>query len=353
MPPQRFTICADCSQEDGIQQIVGDQMKIVATDGYTLNPGDNTWDEVAAIGDLTVYERTASADLIERCRNAEIVIVNKTPFDAESLSKLQHVRFITMAATGYDCVDIETAGKLGIPVSNIPVYGTDTVAQYVFSAILHLAHNISSHAKAVQEGEWTVSKDWCFWKRPLIELKGTRIGIVGLGRIGRRVGELANAFGMHVLAYDPYPEERPSYEAFEWCTIDRLFEQADFVTLHCPLNVDNHQFVNEALLSKMKPTAFFINAARGTLVNEADLAAALSKGWLAGAVVDVVSQEPIRSDNPLLGTLNLFITPHLAWATLAARKRLMAAIVENIKAFLSGSAINVVNRDFLRSKSEP
>ncbi len=326
-----------------VEPVHGDQMKIVATDGYTLNPGDNPWDEVRALGDLTVYERTASADLIERCRDAEIIIVNKTPFDAGTLSNLPHLRFITMAATGYDCVDIASAGKLGIPVSNIPIYGTDTVAQYAFSAILHLAHNISIHAEAVQQGKWTDSKDWCFWNRPLIELRGTRIGIVGFGRIGRRVGEIANAFGMHVLAHDPYQQERPDYEAFEWCSLDQLFAQADFVTLHCPLNADNHQFVNKTLLSKMKPTAFFINAARGALVNEADLAAALSKGYLAGAVVDVVSQEPIRSDNPLLGAPNLFITPHLAWATLAARKRLMSGIVENIKAFLSGSPINVVN----------
>lgn len=322
-------------------------MKIVATDGYTLNPGDNPWDEVAAIGDLEVYDRTAPADLIPRCRDAEILIINKTPLGGDVIKTLPDLRFITMAATGYDCVDIETAGKLGIPVSNIPVYGTDTVAQYVFSAILHLAHNISMHAEAVKEGEWKHSKDWCFWNRPLIELRGTRIGIVGFGRIGRRVGEIAHAFGMEVLAHDPRAERRPAYEPFAWCDLDYLFEQADFVTLHCPLNTGNHKFVNKALLSKMKPTAFFINAARGGLVNEADLAAALSKGRLAGAVVDVVSQEPIRSDNPLLGTPNLFITPHLAWATLAARKRLMGGIVENIKAFLSGSAVSVVNKDFL------
>jgi glycerate dehydrogenase len=199
----------------------------------------------------------------------------------------------------------------------------------------------------VQKGDWATSKDWCFWNRPLIELKGTCIGIVGFGRIGRRVGEIANVFGMRLLVYDPYPGKTPANGGFEWGTLEELFQQADFVTVHSPLTPDNYEFVNEALLSKMKPSAFFINAARGRLVNETDLAAALSSGRLAGAVIDVVSQEPIRPDNSLLGVPNLFITPHLAWATLAARKRLMAGIVENIEAFLSGRAINVVNQQFL------
>ena len=323
-------------------------MNIVATDGYTLNPGDNSWDELSAIGKLTVFDRTAPADLIARCRDSDIAIVNKTPFDADAFSKLPRLKFITMAATGYDCVDIEAAGKRGIPVSNIPIYGTDTVAQYVFSAVLHLAHNISGHADAVQKGAWTASKDWCFWNRPLIELSGRSIGIVGFGRIGRRVGEIASAFGMRVLAHDPHPGEKPAYEEFEWCPLEALFEKADFITLHSPLTSDNREFVNKVLLSKMKHSAFFINAARGGLVNEADLAAALSGRQLAGAVIDVVSQEPIRPDNPLLGAPNLFITPHIAWATLAARKRLMAGIVENIRSFLSGNAVHVVNRQFLR-----
>ena len=326
---------------------MGDSMKMVTTDGYTLNPGDNPWDALSAIGELVVFERTAPADVIERCRDSDIAIINKTPLDADTLSKLPRLKFITMAATGYDCIDIEAAGKRGIPVSNIPIYGTDTVAQYVFSAILHLAHNISIHAQAVEKGEWATSKDWCFWNRPLVELKGTAIGIVGFGRIGRRVGEIANAFGMRVLANDPYPGENPAYKEFEWCSLEVLFEQADFITVHSPLTSDNHQFVNESLLSTMKRSAFLINAARGGLVNETDLAAALSNGMLAGAVVDVVSQEPIRPDNPLLGIRNLFITPHIAWATLAARKRLMAGIVENIKSFLSGNALHVVNQQFL------
>lgn len=322
-------------------------MEIVATDGYTLNPGDISWDEVSALGNLIVYDRTASAEVIDRCRNADIVIINKTPLDAETLQYLPRLKFITMAATGYDCIDIKTAGQRNIPVSNIPVYGTDTVAQYVFSSILHLAHNISIHAEAVDKGEWSTSDDWCFWKRPLIELKGTAIGIVGFGRIGRRVGELAHAFGMRVLAYDPYQGQSPSYDNFEYCDLDKLFQEADFVSVHSPLTEDNHKFVDMTMLSKMKPSAFFINAARGGLVNEVDLSAALSQNILAGAVLDTVSEEPIKSGNPLLNAPNLFITPHMAWGTLAARKRLMSGITENIKAFLSGKAVNVVNQDFL------
>ena len=322
-------------------------MEIVATDGFTLNPGDISWDEVSALGNLIVYDRTGSEEVIGRCCNADIVIINKTPLDAETLLHLPRLKFITMAATGYDCIDIKTAGQRNIPVSNIPVYGTDTVAQYVFSAILHLAHNISIHAEAVQKGEWSTSDDWCFWKRPLIELRGTVIGIVGFGRIGRRVGELAHAFGMHVLAHDPYQETSPGYDNFEFCDLDKLFQEADFVTIHSPLTEDNHKFIDMALLSMMKSSAFLINAARGGLINEVDLSTALSRNILAGAVLDTVSEEPIKADNPLLKAPNLFITPHMAWGTLAARKRLMFGIAENIKAFLSGKTINVVNQDFL------
>ena len=322
-------------------------MEIVATDGFTLNPGDISWDEVSALGNLTVYDRTETGEITNRCHNADIIIINKTRLSAETFQNLPRLKFITMAATGYDCVDIRAAGRLNIPVSNIPVYGTDTVAQYVFSAILHLAHNISIHAEAVQKGEWTTSDDWCFWRRPLIELKGRVIGIVGFGRIGRRVGELAHAFGLRVLANDPYQGESPGYDNFEFCDLNRIFQESDFVSLHCPLTEDNYQFVDMTMLSKMKPTAFLINAARGGLVNEPDLSNALSDNILAGAVVDTVSEEPIKSTNPLLNAPNLFITPHMAWGTLAARKRLMSGIVENIEAFLRGGAVNVVNKNYL------
>lgn len=322
-------------------------MKIVVTDGYTLNPGDNPWDGIAAHGEFKVYDRTAPDEVIDRCKDADIVIVNKTPFTEATISQLTTLKFISMSATGYDCVDIKSAGRRGIPVSNIPIYGTDSVAQYVFSAILHLTHNISFHAEAVRQGDWSRSKDWCFWKLPLIELTNQTIGIVGFGRIGRRVGEIAHTFGMKVLGFDLYREKPPVYDNFRWCQLDELFELSDIITLHSPLNDKNKEFINKALFSKMKPTAFFINAARGGLVNEVDLASALADGRLAGAVVDTVSIEPIRDENPLLTAPNIFITPHLAWGTLAARKRLMAGIDENITSFMEGKAINIVNADYL------
>lgn len=322
-------------------------MNIVATDGYTLNPGDNPWEEVELLGEFSVYERTVSEEIVERCSDADILVVNKTPIKAETLSQLPELKFITMAATGYDCIDIESAGKHGVPVSNIPVYGTDSVAQYVFSSILHLAHNISEHAEAVSKGGWSRAKDWCFWNRPLIELNNTTIGIVGFGRIGRKVGELAHAFGMKVLANDLYEGESPSYDNFSWCHLEELFAKSDIVTLHAPLTRENHKFVNAALLSLMKPSAFLINAARGGLINEQDLSAALINRQIAGAVVDSVSVEPIQQENPLLAAPNIYITPHLAWGTLAARKRLMAGIAENIRSFATGSPINVVNTAYL------
>ena len=322
-------------------------MKIVVTDGHTLNPGDNPWDEVAVLGEVAIHPRTDSEEVIERCAGADILIVNKTPINADTLTRLPGLQFISMAATGYDCVDIKAAGANGIPVSNIPIYGTDTVAEYVFAAILHLSRHISSHADDVRSGEWSNCADWCFWNRPLIELRGTTIGIIGFGRIGRRVGEIATCFGMNVLAYDVYTGDMPDYKNFSWGSLDEIFQKSDFVTLHSPLTPDNHEFINAGLLGKMKPSAFLINAARGGLVNEADLAAALDKETIAGAVVDTVSTEPIGPDNPLLGAPNIYITPHLAWGTLAARKRLMDGIAANIRAFLAGQPINVVNTQFL------
>ena len=322
-------------------------MKIVVTDGYTLNPGDNPWTEVETLGDFTVYERSSPDEVLQRCDGADILVVNKTVIDHDIISRLDGLKFITMAATGYDCVDIKYAGSRGIPVSNIPVYGTDTVAQYVFSAILHLAHNISDHAEAVRVGRWSTCSDWCFWDRPLMELKGATLGIVGFGRIGRRVGEIAHSFGMNILAYDLFTDNPPDYDRFAWSTIEALFQRSDIVTLHCPLTRDNQQFVNASLLSKMKPTAFLLNAARGGLVDEEALTSALVHGKIAGGVVDTVSAEPIRPDNPLLQAPNLFITPHLAWGTLAARKRLMAGVAENIASFLNGTPVNVVNEQFL------
>lgn len=323
------------------------RINIVVTDGFTLNPGDNPWDVLGALGRLTVHDRTAPSELIPRGREAEILVVNKTPISAEALAALPQLRFITVSATGYDCVDVVAAGRRGIPVSNVPIYGTDSVAQYVFSAILHVWHNISRHDAAVKAGEWGRQPDWSFWKRPLIELRGKTMGIVGFGRIGRRVGELAHAFGMDVMAYDAFRGKDPGFAPFAWAGIEEVFSRSDVVSVHCPLTPDNQRFVNRELLQRMRPSSLFINAARGPLVNEEDLAEALKAGWIAGAVVDVLSAEPVRPENPLLTAPNIVITPHLAWAAREARQRLMRATAENVRAFLEGRPQQLVNGDWL------
>ncbi len=323
-------------------------MEIVVLDGYTLNPGDLSWDEIAKLGELTVYDRTAPNEIVERTRKAEIILTNKAPVSAITLGKLPALKFIAVMATGYDIVDIAAAGLRGTPVSNVPEYGTDSVAQFVFALLLELSHHVGAHREAVKAGEWTASPDWCFWKTPQILLKGKKIGIVGFGRIGRRVGELAHAFGMEVMAFDPQSQESPAYAPFHWKSLKEVFARADVVTLHCPQTRDNAGFVNNELLALMKKDAYFINAARGGLVNENALTQALNKGSIAGAAVDVVSIEPIRSDNPLLRAQNCLISPHIAWASLGARQTLMAETIKNIKAFISENSINVVNKKFLK-----
>ena len=324
-------------------------MKIVVIDGYTLNPGDNPWDEVAAVGDLAVYDRSKPEQILERTKGARIFVVNKTPMQAEILAQLPDLRFIAVSATGYDCVDVEAAGRRGIPVSNVPVYGTDSVAQHVMALLLELCNRVGLHDQAVKSGEWMAAPDWSFWKTPLIELTGKTMGIVGFGRIGRRVGELAHAFGMNVLAYDPFESQEPPYGPFSWAKLDELFGNSDVITLHTPLTPDLEGIVNRDLLGLVKQGALFINASRGGLVKEKHLAEALNNGKLGGAALDVVSQEPIQQDNPLLKAKNIFITPHIAWATLEARRRLLQKTAENIRAFVGGEPINVVNESFLKS----
>ncbi len=318
-------------------------MKIVVLDGFTLNPGDNPWTGVEALGELTVYDRTPTEQIIERCAGADIVLTNKTPLTAETLAQLPDLKFISVLATGFNVIDVAEARKRNIPVSNVPIYGTDSVAQFVFAILLELCHNVALHDQLVKAGEWTAIEDFCFWKTPLMELAGKTIGIVGFGRIGRRTADLAAAFGMKVLAYDLSQENAPDIQGFEWVGIEELFQRSDVVSLHCPLTKDNTGFVNASLLNSMKPTSFLINTSRGPLVNEHDLAAALEAGTLAAAGVDVVSVEPIQADNPLLRAKNCLITPHIAWATLEGRQRLMQTTVENVAAFIEGKPINVVN----------
>jgi glycerate dehydrogenase len=318
-------------------------MKIVVLDGYTMNPGDNPWDEIEKLGDFTVYDRTDAADIVERADGADIILTNKTPLTAETLDRLKDLKYISVLATGYNIVDVEAARARNIPVSNVPVYGTDSVAQHAFALLLELCHHAALHSDLVREGQWSSNPDFCFWKTPLVELAGKTMGIVGFGRIGRRVGTIANALGMGVVAHDAVKGEDPPYRPFEWVELAGLFERADVVSLHCPQTAENVGFVNRELLNGMKPEAFLINTARGALVNEGDLAEALDAGKIAGAAMDVVSTEPIEPGNPLLAAKNCVITPHIAWATLEARRRLMQTTAENVAAFMDGSPINVVN----------
>lgn len=316
--------------------------RIVVLDGYTLNPGDNPWDAVAALGDLTVHDRTPPDRILERARSANVLLTNKTPLTAVTLGQLPDLKYISVLATGYNVVDTAAARVKGIPVSNVPIYGTDAVAQFVFALLLNHCHGVARHAEAVRNGDWIRRGDFCFWDQPLVELAGMTMGLVGFGRIGRRVGDLAHAFGMKLLVHDLFQGDPPPYPVV-WTDTEDLFARADVVSLHCPQTADNANLVNRELLRRMKPTAFLINTARGGLVHERDLADALNEGRIAGAACDVVSAEPIRPDNPLLTAKNLTLTPHIAWAALAARRRLMQTTAENVAAFLSGAPIHVVN----------
>ncbi len=318
-------------------------MRIVVLDGYTLNPGDNPWDEVARLGELTVYDRTPAEQVVERAGGAEVVLTNKTPLSAEALSELPELRFVCVLATGYDVVDSRAARRRNILVSNVPTYATESVAQFTFALLLELCHQVGLHDRAVKNGEWRRQGDFCFWQSPLIELCGKKMGIVGFGRIGRRVGELAHAFGMDVLASRGRKLGPPVYEPFAWRSTAEVFAEADVVSLHCPQTAENKGMVNARLLSTMKPNAFLVNTARGGLVVEQDLVEALNSGRIAGAAADGAAVEPIASDGPLLTARNMVITPHIAWATLAARKRLMEVTAENVAAFIAGAPINVVN----------
>ncbi len=318
-------------------------MKIVVLDGYTLNPGDNPWTPLESLGQMVVYDRTPEGQIAERAADAQILLTNKTFLSEETLGKLPDLKFIAVLATGYNIVDVGAAARRQIPVSNVPEYGTDSVAQHVFAVILHFAHHCALHDQLVREGQWQRCGDFCFWQTPLIELMGKQLGIVGFGRIGRRVGELAHAFGMRVMAYDVSPDSPPDYQPFTWGSLESVFSESDIVTLHCPQTDENAGMVDRTLLSKMKPSGLLVNAARGGLICEEDLAEALNNGLLSGAALDVLSSEPPAVDNPLLHAKNCLLTPHIAWATLEARRRMMAITAENVQAFLQGKPQNVVN----------
>ncbi len=320
-----------------------DELTIVVLDGERLNPGDNPWDPVERFGRLIVYGWTAAEDTEERAAGADIILTNKSLLTGETIMKLPRLRYISVLATGYNIVDVAAARERGIPVSNVPVYGTDSVAQYVFALLLEFTNRVALHNASVKEGEWAKSGRWSYTLTAQTELAGKTMAVVGFGRIGRRVGELAHAFGMEVLAVDVNETDPPPYRPFSFVTREEAFKRADVVSLNCVLTPENTGMVNAKLLARMKPSAFLINVARGPLVVDNDLASALNRGELAGAALDVVSAEPIVPNNPLLTAKNCIITPHMAWATLEARRRLMQTTAENIGAFLAGKPQHVVN----------
>ena len=317
-------------------------MKITILDGYCLNPGDLSWDAMRQFGEVQVFDRTRLEEVPERAAGAAIALTNKTPLPGHVLRQLPELRYIGVLATGYNVVDLEAARERGIVVTNIPTYGTASVAQLVFALLLELCHNVKLHADAVRAGEWTHNPDWSFWKSPLMELWGKTMGIVGFGRIGRQTGRIADAMGMRVIANDTYHGDEPTYPGFRWASVEEVLRESDVVSLHSPLFPETRGMINAASLKLMKPTAFLINTSRGPLVVEQDLADALNAGRLAGAGLDVLSVEPPTEHNPLLSARNCLVTPHIAWATKEARGRLMDRAVENIAAFLAGEPRNVV-----------
>lgn len=320
-------------------------MKIVVLDGYTLNPGDLTWDALGELGELTVYERTSyeDADIIrDRIGDARVVVVNKTPITRVTLDTCSGIRLIAVLATGYNVVDYTYAREKGIPVVNVPTYGTMSVSQFSIALLLEICHHIGHHSASVYEGRWANHIDWCYWDHPLIELDGKTMGIIGFGRIGQAEGRVARALGMKVLAYDIHKNDA-GREIGEYVDLDTLFANSDVITLHCNLTPDNTEMINRKSIAKMKDGVILINNARGQLINEEDLANALNSGKVGGAGLDVVSAEPISPDNPLLTAKNCIITPHISWAPRESRQRIMDTTVSNVKAFLDGKPVNVVN----------
>ena len=317
-------------------------MKIVVLDGYTLNPGDLSWNELEALGACTVYERTPAEETVARASDADIILTNKTILDAESIHQLSQLKYIGVLATGYNVVDTAAAAARGIPVCNVPEYASASVAQMVFAHMLNLSNNVALHSAGARKGEWSSARDFAYWLTPQIELAGKTLGIVGLGRIGHAVAKAAQAFGMQVAAYRPSVQEGTD-SGIEMASLERIFRESDFISLHCPLNADTQELVNAERLNTMKPGAFLINTGRGPLIDEQALADALNAGRIAGAGLDVLSSEPPAPDNPLLSARNCYITPHIAWATADARRRLMDIAVNNVKAFINGQSQNVVN----------
>ncbi|QTN31649.1 D-2-hydroxyacid dehydrogenase [Akkermansiaceae bacterium] len=317
-------------------------MNITVLDGHTLNPGDNPWTAIGALGKLTVHDRTPTDEIVARAKGADIILTNKCPLSAETLAQLPNLKFISVLATGYNIVDTAYCAEKGIPVSNVPIYSTDAVAEFVFSLMLDFYKRPAFHSTLSHEGAWETSKDFCFWENPNFrELSGKTLGIIGFGRIGQRTAELGAAFKMNILGHSRSRSAETTFP-FEWASIEEILEKSDVISLHCPLTTETHGMINEAAIAKMKPTAFLVNTARGPLIDEQALADALNSGRIAGAACDVVSAEPILGTNPLLRAKNLTLTPHIAWAAAEARARLMQITAENIMAFQSGNPIHLI-----------
>ncbi len=316
--------------------------RIVVLDAFTMGQ-DVSWELLSGQGELVLHDRTAPGEVLARAQGAQVLFTNKTVLDAETIEALPELKCICLLATGYNVVDVKAAAARGIPVCNVPGYSPPAVAQHVMAVTLELFGKACRHARSVAEGRWAAQPDFCFWDAPIVELAGKTMGVVGFGAIGSRVAELAHAFGMNLLAHVPRPKELPPYGPFAFAGLDDLFEDSDVVSLHCPLTAESENMVNARLLARMKPTAFLVNTARGQLVDEAALAAALGAGRLGGAALDVLREEPARPDNPLLAAPNCLITPHVAWASVEARRRLLGIAAANLRAFLSGSPQNVVN----------
>lgn len=321
-------------------------MKIVVLDGYTENPGDISWEPLEALGEVTVYDRTSYEEsplIAERIGDAEVVVINKTPISKETIDKCPNIKTIAVLATGYNVVDYEYAKSKGIPVQNVPVYGTDNVSQFAVSLLMEVCSHIGHHNESVHKGEWASNADWCYWHYPMIEVSGKTAGIIGLGRIGVNTAKILKAMNVNVIAYDAFQSEAGKQVA-TYVELDELLVKSDFIFLHCPLFPSTEGIINKDNIAKMKDGVVIINNSRGPLVVEQDLYDALESGKVSAAAVDVVSTEPIKADNVLLKAKNCIITPHISWATQDARKRIMNTTAENIKSVLDGAPVNVVNK---------
>lgn len=318
-------------------------MKIAVLDGRILNPGDISWEPISSLGEFTCFDETAPADIRERAAGADVILTNKTPLRRAILKDLPNAKFVGVLATGHDVVDSAAFAERGIPVCNVVAYGVDDVAQHAFALLLELCRRTSDHSRSIKDGEWKACGQWCYWKTTPVNLRGLTMGLVGFGSIGRRVGELASAFGMKVIAHCRTPRNPPHYGSFSFGSIDQVLASSDVISLHCPLTEETQAIIRKETIAKMKDGVFLINTARGPLLNEADVARALKGGKIAGLGADVLAKEPPAAGNPLLTAPNTILTPHMAWATAQSRQNIIDLTAENIRRWQAGTPVNVVN----------